>query len=103
MSTTLPTRTISAYRRLAKPLAALMKVSRGKTGGPVGAATIARCNRVIAMANRVFSREADIGYFAPLPPDEPLTLLDLTVLVDELSVAALRFEEWHPEIDPPPG
>jgi hypothetical protein len=99
--TTLPARTISAYRRLAKPLAALMKVSRGKAGGPVGAATIARCNRVIAMANRVFSREADIGYIAPLPSGETLTLLDLTVLVDELSVAALRFEEWHPEIDPP--
>jgi hypothetical protein len=101
MSTTLPARTISAYRRLAKPLAALMKVARGKAGGPVGAATIARCNRVIAMANRVFSREPDIGYIAPLPPGETLTLLDLTVLVDELTVAALRFEDHHPEIDPP--
>lgn len=103
MSTTLPARTISAYRRLAKPLAALMKAAHGKPGGPVGMATIARCNRVIAMANRVFSREADIGYIAPLPPGETLTMLDLTVLIDELSVAALRFEERHPEIDPPPG
>ena len=101
MSTVLPARTISAYRRLAKPLAALMKVSRGKASGPVGTATIARCNRVIAMANRAFSREADIGYIAPLASGEPLTLLDLTLLVDELTVAALRFEEHHPEIDPP--
>lgn len=103
MSTTLPARTISAYRRLAKPLAALMKVTRGKVGGPVGAATIARCNRIIAVANRVFSRDAEIGHITPLPPDVPLTLLDLTVLVDELTVAALRFEERHPEIDPPPS
>ena len=78
-----------------------MKVTRGKAGGPVGTATIARCNHVIALANRVFSREADIGYIPPLPPGVNLTLLDLTVLVDELSVAALRFEDWYPEIDPP--
>ena len=42
MLTPLSTRTIGAYRRLAKPLAALMKVTRSKAAGPVGPATVAR-------------------------------------------------------------
>jgi hypothetical protein len=101
MPAPLPLRTIHAYRRLAKPLSALMKVTRGKASGPVGAATIASCNRVIAAANVVFSREADIARLPLLPQDMPLTMVDLVVVVDELMVAALRFEERHPEIDPP--
>jgi hypothetical protein len=101
MPAPLAPRTISAYRRLAKPLAALMKVTRGKTSGPIGVATVASCNRVITAANKVFSREADIGRFPLLPTDTPLTMLDLVVVVDELMVAALLFEERHPEIDPP--
>ena len=101
MPSPLPLRTIQAYRRLAKPLAALMKVTRGKTSGPVGPATIASCNRVIAAANVVFSREPDFGRLPLLATTAPLTMVDLVVVVDELLVAALRFEEIHPEIDPP--
>ena len=102
MSTPLSPRTVSAYRRLAKPLAALLKVTRGKPVGPVGAATLARCNRVISAANTVFSREPDIARIPLLPADTLPTALDLTLVVDELMIAALRFEERHPEIDPPP-
>jgi len=101
MPAPLPLRTIQAYRRLAKPLSALMKASRGRPTGPVGAATLASCNRVIAAANAVFSREADIGRVPLLPGNQPLTMVDLAVVVDELMVAAMRFEESHPEIDPP--
>jgi hypothetical protein len=58
MPTQLSTRTIRAYRRLAKPLAALMKVTRSKASGPVGPATVARCNAVIAAANAIFPASA---------------------------------------------
>ncbi|WP_332702817.1 hypothetical protein [Devosia sp.] len=101
MSTPLAPRTLHAYRRLAKPLSALLKVTRGKAAGPVDGATVARCNRVIAAANAVFSREADIGRIPLLPANAPLSMLDLTVVLDELLIAALLFEERHPEIDPP--
>ena len=101
MTTPLSPRTIHAYRRLAKPLAALVKVTRDRTSGAVGAATIASCNRVIVAANTVFSRDPDIGHVPLLPAGEPLTAIDLAVTANELLVAAMRFEERHPEIDPP--
>jgi hypothetical protein len=92
MPTQLSTRTIRAYRRLAKPLAALMKVTRSKAAGPVGPATVARCNAVIAAANAVFSRERDFGRLPTLPA-QPLSAIDLAL------IAALRFEERYPELD----
>ncbi|QQR35158.1 hypothetical protein JI749_12340 [Devosia oryziradicis] len=98
MPAPLSTRTIRAYRRLAKPLAALMKVTRSKAAGPVGPATVARCNAVIAAANAIFSRERDFGRLPSLPA-QPLSALDLALVVDELTIAALRFEERYPELD----
>ena len=99
MSDTLAPRTIHAYRRLAKPLAALLKVIRHKTTGAVGPGAVASCNRVIAAANIVFSREPDIGRMPLLPANVPLSLLDLSVVVDELVIAALLFEKRHPEVE----
>jgi hypothetical protein len=99
MATQLSTRTIRAYRRLAKPLAALMKATRGKAAGPAGPATVARCNAVIAAANAVFSRERDFGRLPSLPAQAPLSAIDLALVVDELAIAALRFEERYPELD----
>lgn len=99
MSDTLAPRTIHAYRRLAKPLAALMQVVQRKTTGAVGPGAVASCNRVIAAANIVFSREADIGRMPLLPTNVPLSLLDLSVVVDELVLAATLFEQRHPEAE----
>jgi hypothetical protein len=99
MPAELAPRTIHAYRRLAKPLAALMKAIRGKTTGAVGAGAVASCNRVIAAANIVFSREPDIGRMPLLPTNVPLSLLDLGVVVDELVLAATLFEQRHPEAE----
>ena len=103
MAKSLPPRIIHRYRRLARPLAALMKLTRGKPGGPLGAATIATCNRIISDANIVFSREPDIASLPLLAADVPLTLADLTLLTDELMVVALRFEDAHPELETPDG
>ncbi|UJW86212.1 hypothetical protein [Devosia sp. SL43] len=105
MTAPLGPRTIRAYRRFAKPLAALMKVTRGKAAGPVGATTVARCNALIVAANRLFAREPDIGRLPPLPAHATLSAIDLALVVDELTIATLRFEERYPELDshkPPP-
>lgn len=99
MSDTLAPRTIHAYRRLAKPLAALLQVTRHKTPGAVGPGAITTCNRVIAAANAVFSREPDIGRMPLLPSNVPLSQVDLTVVVGELVLAALLFEQRHPEAE----
>ena len=99
MPTPLSTRTIRAYRRLAKPLAALMKVTRGKAAGPVGAATVARCNAVIAAINAIVAREPDFGRLPSLPAHTALSAIDLALVVDELAITALRFEERYPELD----
>jgi hypothetical protein len=103
MTTPLGPRTIRAYRRLAKPLSALVKVTRSKQPSAIGAATIASGNRVISAANRLLSRESEIGAIPLLPSGAPLTMVDLTAVVDELMLAVLLFEERHPELERPAG
>lgn len=103
MTTPLGPRAIRTYRRLAKPLSALVKLTRSKQPGAIGAATIASGNRVILTANRLFSREPEIGTIPLLPTTVPLTMADLTAVVDELMLAALLFEERHPETERPAG
>ena len=55
------------------------------------------------VANRLLSRESEIGAIPLLPSGAPLTMVDLTAVVDELMLAVLLFEERHPELERPAG
>ena len=98
MTRTLNPRTIAAYNRFAKDIAAINFIRREKPGGALGPSTVATCNRLIAAANRIFGPEPDMPRFRHIDPTTPMTQTDLVLLTARLTAAALDFEERYAEL-----
>ncbi|KKB07221.1 hypothetical protein [Devosia chinhatensis] len=89
-------RSINAYNRLARELAAFNYVLRHtKASGPVTASTLFTLNGLILSARRLFRRHPDMPVFFPVDIGQPMTLTDLNILVARLNAASLHFEERY--------
>ncbi|MEO5807315.1 hypothetical protein [Devosia sp.] len=93
--TTLSPRTINAYNRFAKEIAAINFIRREKPSGALGSSTVATCNKLVAAANRLFKPEPDMPRFLRIDPTTPMTQADLRLLTARLTAAALDFEERY--------
>lgn len=95
-------RTIIAYARLARDVAALTFTMRSlKPNSAIGELTQRQCNVVIRSANRVFRRELGLPRFCLIDPAQPLTAADLTILVARLTLACKNFEERYEHLTVP--
>ena len=88
-------RAIVAYNRFAKDVAALNYVRHVKPGGPLGASTVALCNRLAILANRLFGQEPGLPRFFRIDPLTPMTTSDLVLFTARLTAASLAFEERY--------
>ena len=88
-------RAIVAYNRLSKDVAALNYVRHVKPGGPIGASTVALCNRLGTLANRLFGQEPGLPRFFRIDPLTPMTTSDLVLFTARLTAASLAFEERY--------
>jgi len=88
-------RAIVAYNRLAKDIAALNYVRHVKPGGPLGSSTVALCNRMVNLANRLFGQEPGMQRFSRIDPVTPMTQSDLVLFTARLTTASVAFEERY--------
>ena len=89
-------RTIVAYNRLARDLAAFNYVVRiAKPSGMLGEAAKRSLNTMLRLANRIYKREAGMPRFALFDPADPLTPADVALLVARLTAAGIAFEERY--------
>lgn len=93
--TNLSQRTIAAYNRFSKEVAAINFIRKEKPTGPLGPSTVATCNRLIGAANRLFGPEPDMPRFLHIDPTTPMTQADLLLLTARLTIAAVNFEERY--------
>ncbi|KKC32283.1 hypothetical protein [Devosia psychrophila] len=88
-------RAIVAYNRFSKDVAALNYVRHVKPGGPLGSSTVALCNRLVTLANRLFGHEPGLQRFSRIDPVTPMTQSDLVLFTARLTAASTAFEERY--------
>lgn len=87
---------IDAYNRFSKELAAFNYALRGsKLTGTVDRDTLLALNGLIAIAQRLFRRHADLPRFSKVDPDRPMTQADLALHVSRLTSASLHFQDRY--------
>ena len=95
-------RTIIAYARLARDVAALNVTLRSlKPNAAIGELTLRQCNLIIGAANRVFRRELGLPRFCLIDPAQPFTAADLSILVARLTLTCKNFEERYEHLTVP--
>lgn len=86
-------RSIDAYNRFSKELAAFNYVLRHTpVKGPVGTPTLFALNGLILTAQRLFRRHADMPRFFQVDIATPMTLADLEIYISRLNAASVNFE-----------
>lgn len=99
---TLGRRTIYAYNRLSRDLAALNYVLRkARPTGMVGDLTMRQIKGICHTANRLFAREPSMPRFFIMDVGRPLTVADFAILVSRLTAASFAFEERYQHLIEP--
>ena len=88
-------REIVRYNRLMAQVISFKYALDRHKPGPAAAATVIALNRIMALANIVYSREPERQKFHPLPAAYAYTTADLAIALTPLVLAGLNFEERY--------
>lgn len=95
-------RTITAYNRLARDVAALNYLLRvKKPADNLGETGRRLLNDALRRANRIYVREPGVTAFRLFDPINPLTAADITLIVAQLTAAGFAFEARYDRLTRP--